>query len=116
MRRLAISLVAALLFFAAPARTQQFEPLPPAKAKATAPEIPFESVPNFLKLPAGLYLGEVMGVASNSKGHLFVHTRSGETRLFEFDQKASMSELGRGRLLNAFAHAMRVDKKTTCGR
>src|SRR5262249_12798813 len=36
------------------------------KAKAqNVPEIPYESVPNFLKLPPGLYLGEAMGVATN---------------------------------------------------
>ncbi len=40
------------------------------------PEIPYESVPNFLKLPSNLYLGEAMGVATNSKGHIFVFTRS----------------------------------------
>ena len=44
----------------------------PAKAKATTPEIPFESVANFFKMPAGLYMGEGVGVATNSKGHVFV--------------------------------------------
>jgi len=53
----------------------------PAKAKATTPEIPYDSVPNFFKLPASLYMGEGIGVATNSKGHVFVFTRSGETRL-----------------------------------
>ncbi len=46
-----------------------------AQAKATAqnvPEVPYESVPSFLKPPAGLYLGEAIGVATNSKGHVFV--------------------------------------------
>ena len=44
------------------------------RAKAqNVPEIPYDSVPNFLKLPAGLYLGESMGVATNSKGHVFVY-------------------------------------------
>ena len=43
-----------------------------AAAYATAVEIPFESTPtNFLKLPSGLYLGEAMGVARNSKGQHF---------------------------------------------
>src|SRR6266446_5269953 len=32
--------------------------------RQTAPEIPFESVPNLLKLPEDLYLGEASGVAS----------------------------------------------------
>src|SRR5258708_29746794 len=39
------------------------------------PEIPFDSVPNFLKLPPNLYLGEAAGVAVNSKGHVFVYSR-----------------------------------------
>ena len=39
------------------------------------PQIPFRSVPDFLKLPPDMYLGEVSGVAVNSKGHVFVFTR-----------------------------------------
>ncbi len=40
------------------------------KAKAqNVPELPFDTVPNFIKMPPGLYLGEAMGVATNSKGH-----------------------------------------------
>jgi len=42
----------------------------------TAPEIPFDSVPDFFKLPEGMNFGEVPGVAVNSKGHIFVFTRS----------------------------------------
>ena len=82
-----------------------------AKAKAqNVPEIPFESVPNFLKLPPNLYLGEGIGVATNSKGHIFVYTRSQATRLFEFDQKgAFVREIGEGLYGFAFAHAVRVD-------
>ena len=40
------------------------------------PEIPFRSVPDFLKLPPDMYLGEVSGVAVNSKGHVFVFHRA----------------------------------------
>ena len=43
------------------------------------PEIPYESVPNFLKLPPNLYLGEASGVAVNSKGHVFVFSRGNTT-------------------------------------
>ena len=69
---------AGLLLAAAPSFAQ-------SKAKAqNVPEIPFESVPNFLKFPPNIYLGEGIGVATNSKGHVFVYTRSGDTRLFEF--------------------------------
>ena len=83
----------------------------PAKAKAATPEIPYDSVPNFFKLPASLYMGEGIGVATNSKGHVFVFTRSGETRLLEFDQNgAFVKEFGVGSYGFAFAHAVRVDK------
>jgi hypothetical protein len=83
----------------------------PARARATAPDIPFESVPNFFKMPAALYMGEGTGVATNSKGHVFVFVRSGETRLFEFDQSgAFVKEIGVGSYGFAFAHAVRVDK------
>src|ERR1022692_3631039 len=82
-----------------------------AKAKAqNVPEIPFDSAPNFLKLPPNLYLGEGIGVATNSKGHVFVYTRSQQTRLFEFDQKGVfVREIGDGLYGFLFAHAVRVD-------
>ncbi len=79
MRRFTTGVIVGFLMTAGPAFAQ-------AKAKATTPEIPFESVPNFFKLPAGLYMGEGTGVATNSRGHVFVYVRSGETLLFEFDQ------------------------------
>ena len=73
----------------------------PANAQKEVPEIKFDSVPNALQLPAGLYLGEVAGVATNSRGNVFVYTRTGHptisigtarpfahggSRLFEFDR------------------------------
>jgi hypothetical protein len=85
-----------------------------AQTKATAqhvPEIPFRSVPNFLTLPPNVYLGEGIGVATDSKGHVFVFTRSGDTRLFEFDRNgAFMREIGQGLYGFEFAHAVRVDR------
>ena len=97
MKRIVIALVA--LLGAAPF------------AQSPVPEIPFDSVPNFFKLPAGLYMGEGVGVATNSKGHVFVYTRSGETRLFEFDQNGTfVKEFGAGSYGVSFAHAVRVDK------
>jgi outer membrane protein assembly factor BamB len=82
-----------------------------SKAKAqNVPEISYDSVPNFLKFPPNLYLGEGIGVATNSKGHVFAYTRSGETRLFEFDQNGTfVREIGQGLYGFAFAHAVRVD-------
>src|SRR5260370_7078495 len=43
--------------------------------QSAAPTIRYRSVPDFLKLPADLYLGEAVGVAVNSKGHVFVFSR-----------------------------------------
>ena len=82
------------------------------KAKAqNVPEIPYESVPSFFKLPDNLYFGEGIGVATNSKGHVFVYTRSERTRLFEFDEKGTyVREIGEGLYGFLFAHAVRVDK------
>src|SRR5258708_1607576 len=109
MRRFSGTVVVALLLCGGHVLTQNVSG--PAKAKATTPEIPFDSVPNFFKLPAGLYMGEGVGVATNSKGHVFVYTRSGETRLFEFDQTGNfVKEFGGGSYGMAFAHAVRVDK------
>jgi len=51
----------------------------PALAQQAVPEIPFESVPDPIKLPPDLYLGEVTGVAVNSKGHVFVFSRGNTT-------------------------------------
>ncbi len=80
------------------------------KAKAqNVPEIPADIRP-FLKLPPGLYMGEAIGVATNSKGHVFVYTRSANTRLFEFDQNGTyVREIGEGNYGFEFAHSVRVD-------
>ena len=104
-RCLSIGVVAAVVLASAPVFAQ-------SKAKAqNVPEIPYESVPNVLKFPPNIYLGEGIGVATNSKGHVFVYTRSGETRLFEFDQNgAFVREIGQGLYGFVFAHAVRVDK------
>ena len=114
--KLACSIVALLaapsLFAQAPASGQNLSPAALAtRAKVqNVPEIPYESVPNFLKLPPNLFLGEGIGIASNSKGHVFVYTRSQRTRLFEFDQNGTfVREIGEGLYGFVFAHAVRVD-------
>jgi hypothetical protein len=82
-----------------------------SKAKAeNVPEIAYDSVPNFFKLPPDVYFGEGIGVATNSKGHVFVYTRSGRTRLLEFDQNGNyVREIGQGNYGFEFAHTVRVD-------
>jgi hypothetical protein len=81
------------------------------KAKAeNVPTIPHTSVPNFFKLPADLYFGEGIGIATNSRGHVFVYHRSGDTRLFEFDKDGKyIREIGQGVYGLEFAHTVRVD-------
>src|SRR3954452_23548566 len=85
-----------------------------AQRKATienVPEIQFSSVPKFLRLPPGEYLGEAVAVATNSKGNIFVYHRSANNRLFEFDQTGKfLKEIGKGFLGFEFAHSVRVDK------
>ena len=73
-------------------------------AQNEAPEIKFNSVPNAVQLPSGIYLGEVGGVATNSRGDVFVYTRTGHptitigtarpfahggSRLFQFDRSGN---------------------------
>lgn len=86
-----------------------------AQTKATAtnvPEIPMKPVEGFIKLPKGFYFGEALGVATNSKGHIFAYTRSGDTRLFEFDENGNyVREIGEGLYGFEFAHKVRVDKQ-----
>ena len=113
MRRCLVScFVVLVLLFAGSLLAQQNVP-PRAQAYATARDIPYDSVPDFLKLPTGLYLGEAIGVARNSKGDVFVYTRSGESsRLFKFDQTGKfIREIGRGLYGFAMAHAVRVDSQ-----
>ena len=87
----------------------------------TAPTIPFDSVPDFLKLPPEVYLGEAAGVAVNSKGHVFVFSRGGTigpaygaaaAQLLEFDHDGKfVREIGRNLYAWSFAHAVRIDKE-----
>jgi len=89
-------------------------------AQQGAPEIPFDSVPDAVKLPAGMYLGEVSGVAVNSKGHIFVFTRGNSSgpayaataaQLLEFDKDGKfLGEIGHNLYAWSFAHMVRVDK------
>src|SRR5215813_12675737 len=46
-------------------------------AQNAPPDIPFDSNAELLKTPDNLYVGEVGGVGQNSKGQIFVYTRTG---------------------------------------
>jgi DNA-binding beta-propeller fold protein YncE len=92
-----------------------------AFAQDAVPSIPFDSVPDFLKLPDNMYLGEAAGVAVNSKGHVFVYTRGGSSQgpaygntasqLLEFGADGKfVREIGKNLYAWAFAHTVRIDK------
>lgn len=108
----------AAVFAQAPVGAENLSPAALAtRAKArNAPEIPFESVPNFLKLPPNLYLGEGIGIATNSKGHIFVYTRSQRTRLFEFDPNGEfVREIGEGLMASSSPTRCESIPKTISG-
>jgi hypothetical protein len=90
-------------------------------AQQAVPDIPFDSVPNFLKLPADMNLGEVSGVAVNSKGDVAVYTRSNSaggpaygataSQILLFDKTGKfVREVGKGLYAWSYAHAIRFDK------
>jgi len=88
--------------------------------EAAVPEIPFDSVPNLLKLPADLYIGEASGVAVNSKKHIFVYSRGNSTgpayaatasQILEFGPDGKyIREIGKNLYAWSYAHTVRVDK------
>jgi DNA-binding beta-propeller fold protein YncE len=102
------SVLVLLVFIAAPLLAQQ------------PPEIRFHSVPDFLKLPPDIYLGEATGVAVNSKGHVFVFSRGSTTgpaygaaaaQLLEFAPDGKfLREIGHHLYAWSFAHTVKVDK------
>jgi hypothetical protein len=116
MRLLAISLIA-LGVLAGVVTTAN-----PVKASS---DIAFDSAPDFLKIPIDRPLGEVAGVATNSRGHVYVFTRTGSatmtiggsrafvhggSRLYEYDQTGGfVREVGKDLYGFMSAYAVRVD-------
>src|SRR5688572_21682590 len=94
-------------------------------AQLAIPEIAFESNPDLLKFPDNIHLGEAAGVATNSKGDIFVYTRTGNptisigsvralahggSRLFQFDRTGKfVREIGVGVYGFLQAQQLRVD-------
>src|SRR5712671_3664048 len=90
-------------------------------AQQPTPQIPYESVRDFLKLPSDIHLGEAAGVAVNSKGHVFVFSRGGSSQgpafgntaaqLYEFGPDGKfIREIGKNLYAWSFAHTVRIDK------
>jgi len=94
-------------------------------AQTGAPDIAFDSVADLLKTPANVFVGEVGGVGQNSKGQIFVYTRTGHpyatlgdnrtffrngSRLYQFDQTGKyVRELGQDVYGFNAAYGLRVD-------
>jgi len=84
------------------------------------PVIDFDADIDFLKLPKDLYLGEVTGVAVNSKKHVFVFSRGNTSgpayaasaaQLLEFGPDGQfIREIGKNLYAWSFAHVVRIDK------
>ena len=91
-----------------------------AKLEETYPKLQVNDQYLRLSIP-GQTMGQTVGVATNSKGHLFVYSRSvnqGLARggkaamLWEFDQNYKfVKEWGPNNYAESFAHAVRVDKQ-----
>ena len=85
------------------------------------PVLEFESVRDFFKLPDDLHFGEVSGVAVDSRGNVYVFTRSNSAggpayapsaaQLLQFDRTGKfVREIGKGLYAWSFAHTVRVDR------
>jgi hypothetical protein len=88
-------------------------------------EIAYDANADALQLPNNTYFGEVAGIATNSRGQVFVYTRTGHatatlgdertfyhggSRLFQFEQNGKfIREIGQGTYAMNFAQQARVD-------
>src|SRR6267143_6012816 len=97
----------------------------PLGAQLVVPELVYDVQIEPLKLPGNLNFGEVAGVATNSRGDVFVYTRTGHptlsmatarpfahggSRLFQFDRTGKFTrEIGQGLYGFLFAAQVRVD-------
>src|ERR1700687_1955926 len=96
-------------------------------AQGAVPEITFDSASDFLKWPDNIVMGEAAGVATNSRGDVFVFTRTGDptvtigtsrafahngSRLFQFDRSGKfVREIAQGAYGLLQAQQVRVDRQ-----
>ena len=97
----------------------------PLSAQLVVAELTYDAQIEPLKLPGNLNFGEVAGVATNSKGDVFVYTRTGHptlslgtaqpfahggSRMFRFDKTGKyVGEIGQGSYAMLFAEKVKVD-------
>ena len=115
MKATVLRVAVLLLAAAGPAVAQQV----PTIVSTSAPELAFEAK-DALQPPAGMYLGELAGIAQNPKtGHLYVYHRgatngpaygAAAAQLLEFDKDGKyLREIGKGLYAWSYAHNVRVD-------
>ena len=90
-----------------------------AVAQQNPPAIPFDADANFLKMPNNIFLGEVAGVAVNSRGNVYVFHRGSTdgpaygaraAQLLEFNANGNFArEIGQNLYAWSYAHTVRVD-------
>src|SRR5262245_55611880 len=89
------------------------------------PQLNYDANADFQAPPANISIGEVAGVAANSRGQIYVYTRTGHpyatlgdertfyhggSRAFQFDQGGKfVKEIGQGVYGINFAQQVRVD-------
>ena len=96
-----------------------FLPLSALAQTPVVPEIPFDSVPDFIKLPPDMFLGEAAGVAVNKAGNVFIFSRGNTTgpayaaaaaQLLEFKPDGTyLREVGHNLYAWSFAHSVKID-------
>jgi streptogramin lyase len=80
-----------------------------AQESAKAPELPFHVVDDFFQIPTGIFMAEAVGVAINSKGHIFILNR-GNHPLLEFLPDGSfIRSLGENSPIFRVPHSIRFD-------
>jgi len=93
----------------------------PFSTPQVAPEIAFDMPdPNYFVLPGDANFGEIPAVATNSKGHVFILSRSNAkgnlsggsaTQVFEFDARGRyVREFGRDLYSFGYGHGIRIDR------
>jgi hypothetical protein len=96
-------------------------------AQLSIPELVYEANANLLTFPDTIHMGEAAGVATNSKGDIYLYTRTGNpyltlgtsravshggSRLFQFDRSGKfVREIGQGAYGLLQAQQVRVDPK-----
>ncbi|PYR71311.1 MAG: hypothetical protein DMF88_00095, partial [Acidobacteria bacterium] len=96
----------------------------PLAGQLVVPELAYDAQVEPLKLPGNLNFGEVAGIATNSKGDVFVYTRTGHptislgsarpfahggSRMFRFDKTGKyVGEIGQGSYAMLFAEKVKV--------